>query len=507
MRTALITALLLLAFAASALPQALTGNPLQGLDAPKDFKTLRSSSSDPNWYHSNGDARGIGPNSSLTIAELEGPGRITHIWFTIMHPARFHPRQMTLRIWWDGEKNPSVEAPIGDFFVIGHGMDVPFVSLPVKVSSDGRARNCYWPMPFAKSARIEVSNDCGEPCQALFWYVDWQKLPSLPRGTPYFHAMYRQEYPTIMGRNYLLADIRGKGHYVGTVQSVYHTSPGWYGEGDDFFFIDGEKEPSLRGTGTEDYFCDAWGFREQDGPYYGTPIWEGFDTGDRGTSYRWHIADAVAFEKSLRVEIEDWGSQNFPDGTFSGFIERDDLMSSVAYWYQTEPHKPWPALPAGKDRLPFTESVVAEGEAMVEGATHSQHVLTTQDLGGMSGGKQLFFNPTDQDAWVEVTFDLAEETLGQLVVVMVKSWDYGKYRALLDGRPLGTWDLVSDNVVADEHKLPFQKLAAGKHNLRFECVGKSPESRGFFLGFDAILLRTPVYYRDPSKDLRDLQVK
>ncbi len=159
--------------------------------------------------------------------------------------------------------------------------------------------------------------------------------------------MYRQEFPCVMGRNYLIADLEGRGHYVGTVQSVYLVSPGWYGEGDDFFFIDGEKEPSLRGTGTEDYFCDGWGFREQAGPFYGAPLWEGFDTGDRGTAYRWHIPDPVVFTKSLRVEIEHKGSQSFPDGTGSGFIERDDLMSSVAFWYQTRAAQTVACLAAG----------------------------------------------------------------------------------------------------------------------------------------------------------------
>ena len=118
-------------------------------------------------------------------------------------------------------------------------------------------------------------------------------MPRCPADTAYFHAMYRQEYPCVMGRNYLLADIEGRGHYVGTIQSVYTMSAGWYGEGDDFFFIDGEAEPSLRGTGTEDYFCDAWGFREQDGPFYGTPLWEGMNAGDRGTAYRFHLTDPV----------------------------------------------------------------------------------------------------------------------------------------------------------------------------------------------------------------------
>jgi hypothetical protein len=352
----------------------LTGNPLNGLELLKHFEARRASSSDPDWRNGNADSRPIPPGQTLTLAELEGPGKIVHFWCTIAHTAPFYSRLLTLRIYWDGEEHPSVECPIGDFFGIGHGVDQPFVSLPIKVSSEGRARNCYWPMPFRKSARVTVSNDSDQWCNAFYYYVDWQKLPSLPAESAYFHAMYRQEFPCVMGRNYLIADLEGRGHYVGTIQSVYHSSPGWYGEGDDFFFIDGEPEPSLRGTGTEDYFCDAWGFRQQDGPYYGTPLWEGFNTGDRGTAYRFHIVDPVPFTKSLRVEIEHKGSQSFPDGGGTGFIERDDLMSSVAFWYQIEPHKPWPPLPSGKARLPFRDEplVVAGRRFRTPGIPHTR---------------------------------------------------------------------------------------------------------------------------------------
>jgi hypothetical protein len=236
-----------------------SGNPLAGLERLKTFESRRASSSDPNWQNGNADTRPIAVGATLTVAELNGPGVITHIWCTIAHEAPFYSRLLTLRIYWDGEKHPSVETPIGDFFGVGHGVDKPFASLPIRVSSEGRGRNCYWPMPFRKSARITVTNESDKPCGAFYYYVDWQKHQKLAEDTAYFHAMYRQEFPCVMGQNYLLADIEGSGHYVGTVQSVYHTSPGWYGEGDDFFFIDGAKEPQLRGTGTEDYFCDGWG--------------------------------------------------------------------------------------------------------------------------------------------------------------------------------------------------------------------------------------------------------
>ncbi len=481
------------------------GNPLDGLEQLRSYETRRASSSDPNWRDGNWDARPIAPGETLTIAELQGPGVITHIWCTIAHDVPHYSSLLTLRMYWDGEEQPSVEAPIGDFFCIGHGEDRAFMSIPVRITSGGRARNCYWPMPFGTSARITVTNESSVPVGALYWYVDWQAHAELPPDTAYFHAMYRQEFPCVMGRNYLLADIEGRGHYVGTVQSVYHVSDGWYGEGDDFFFIDGAQEPSLSGTGSEDYFCDAWGFRQQDGPSYGTPLWEGFRAGDRGTAYRFHIADPVVFQRSLRVEIEHKGSQSFADGTFDGFIERDDLMSSVAFWYQEEPHKPWPAIPPGPDRLPFSDELLVAGYRVVEASTHSEHPIAVQELGGVTDGKQLFFTPADDKGWVEIPFTVAEAGTVQLIGKFVHSYDYGTYRALLDGRELQVMNLYQPEVTPSVHNFGSVELTAGDHVLRLECVGKSETSRGHFLGFDALVARTPVYTRPAGKDLRDLQ--
>jgi hypothetical protein len=486
--------------------QSLFGNPLTDLARLKPFEARRASSSDPDWKNGNADARPIAPGGTLTLAELEGPGVITHIWFTIAHDAPFYSRLLTLRMYWDGEEHPSVECPIGDFFGIGHGVDQPFVSLPVRVSSDGRARNCYWPMPFRKSARITVTNESDRRCHAFYYYIDWQKHPALPEDIAYFHAMYRQEHPCVMGRNYLIADLAGRGHYVGTVQSVYHVSAGWYGEGDDFFFIDGATEPQLRGTGTEDYFCDAWGFRQQDGPFYGTPLWEGYGPGDRSSAYRWHLADPVPFTKSLRVEIEHKGSQTFPDGKVDGFIERDDLMSSVAFWYQLEPHKPWPALPPGPERLPFREQALVVGHRAVPQAKAAGGPVEVQPLGGVTDGRQLWFKPSGADAWLEIPFTTEKEITAELWVKLTHSWDYGTYRVKLDGRDLGTFDLLSPNVAPTSHKLGFHTLPAGAHTLRFECTGKADKSKGYFFGLDALTARIPVYARPASKDLRELQV-
>jgi len=325
---------------------------LDSLATLKPGISQRASSSDPYWKTGNNDYRAIAPGETLVMAELNGPGVIHHIWNTVSTADEKYPHLLAIRIYWDDEKTPSVEAPLGDFFVIGHGLKIPFESALVSVSAEGKARNCFWPMPFRKSARITVTNEGTLPINSFYYYVDWRKMNRIPRHTGYFHAMYRQEYPATIGKRYLLADIVGRGHYVGTVLNVRQRTINWFGEGDDFFYIDGDTEPTLRGTGTEDYFCDAWGFRTFDTPYYGVPLYEGSSSDARTTVYRWHIADPIVFKKSLKAEIEHVGPLILPDGTeMSGYDERPDDFASVAYWYQREPHKPWPAIPVGSARV------------------------------------------------------------------------------------------------------------------------------------------------------------
>ncbi|MCC6125848.1 MAG: DUF2961 domain-containing protein [Pirellulales bacterium] len=497
----------LLSFASIAAAQVSPGNPLSGLEKLKNYESRRESSCNPDWKNANSDNRPIPAGETLILADLEGPGAIAHIWFTISHRVKNYSRLLTLRIYWDGEEHPSVECPIGDFFGIGHGVDRMLNSLPIQVSSLGRGRNCYWPMPFRKSAKITITNESDIPCRAFFYYIDWQKHPSLPDDTAYFHAMYRQEFPCKMGQNYLLADIEGRGHYVGTVQSVVNISDGWYGEGDDFFFIDGETEPRLRGTGTEDYFCDGWGFWPQQGPFYGMPMADCRKAGDLTSVYRFHIPDPVTFKKSLRVEIEHKGSQTFPNGQRNGFIERDDLMSSVAYWYQTEPHKRWPALPPGPERLPIREKVLLVGYKAVPEAKHSDAPLNVQKLAGATDNKQLHFLPTEGKAWLEIPFRAERESIGNMTLRACHARDYGIYRVLLDGKPVGTLDFYSSKLDVLDKKLGWRELSPGEHVLRFECIGKNPDSAGYLLGIDALTLEIPVYARSSKVDLRTLQKK
>jgi len=315
-------------------------NFLQSLGERQNYRSKRISSFDPTG--GNRDALTIAPGQTAVLAEIKGPAAIHHIWMTVAAEP-FYGRKLILRIYWDGEDTPSVEAPLGDFFAVGHGLNRNLVSIPIVRSSEGRALNCYWYMPFRWSARITITNEGSRPVGSFYYHIDYRELDDLPPDAPYFHAQYRQETPCEPGRNYLILEAVGKGHYVGCNLSVLQQAMGWWGEGDDMIYVDGEETPSLHGTGSEDYFSDAWGMREGQNLYYGCPLQEeDFQMGAKATVFRFHLPDPIPFSKSIRVTIEH-GHAN----------DRSDYYSSVAYWYQTEPHQPFPPLPSVEKRLPY----------------------------------------------------------------------------------------------------------------------------------------------------------
>ncbi len=261
-------------------------------------------------------------------------------------------------------------------------------------------------MPFQKKAKITLTNE-SDRSATFYYYIDGEKKESLPDDTLYFHSRYRQEHPARPG-DYLLLETEGKGHYVGTVLSVLHTRLGWFGEGDDRFWIDGEKEPSIRGTGTEDYFGDAWGFREFSSPMNGVSLWEGNFPGDRGTAYRWHLTDPIPFSRSLKVAIEHRGSIFAKTGLpKANFEERPDWLSSVAYWYQSPPVGSLEPLPAVSDRLaPYRLLPIKPLAHRAEPAI----VLLKKEDG-------INYMPRKKDAWLEIDFDVPEDGVYRLDVV------------------------------------------------------------------------------------------
>lgn len=464
---ALITILLAAAMVAAQNPL----NLLDGLEQPKNYRMQRSSSSNPDWRNSNDDRIPVAPGQTVTVADLSGPGKVVHIWFTVASAQKSFPRLLVMRIYWDGERDPSVEVPMGDFFLNGHGMEVEVNSLPIRVTSDGRARNSYWPMPFHKSARITITNDGKLPDRSLYYQVDWEKLPALAAGVPHFHARYKQEFPARPG-NYVILEAQGKGHYVGTIMSVHARSNGWIGEGDDFFFIDGETEPSLRGTGTEDYVGDAWGFRRFDGPYYGVPIWEGARTEDLTTYYRFHVPDPVPFAKSIRVEIEHRGPIAPPENPKYG--ERGDDYASVALWYQTEPHKPFGTIPPAAQRLHFNVENLIDVPTLLAGAEAQRGKLA-------KGPNAVIFTGEEPGATLDLAFDVPKDGNYDLAGYFLYGPRSGTFRFALDGTPLETryTDFYQATTYAPAARwLTTARLSAGKHRLRLECTGKNAASSG-----------------------------
>ncbi|MFC4600924.1 glycoside hydrolase family 172 protein [Cohnella hongkongensis] len=347
------------------------GTSLRDLYREREGKRKRESSYDTTG--GNRDYRVIRPGERVDLCELSGSGCITHIWMTMaptddtLEP--YLHRKVVLRMYWDGETNPSVQAPIGDFFGIGHGETRNFSSAPLAMSpEDGRALNCYFPMPFGSSARIEIESGADKAIK-FYYYVDYEAYDR-PIDSPLrFHAIWRRELTdgvddqtmsntlfefggknTTGDGNYVLLDAVGKGHYVGCNLNIHNLRMtrewNWYGEGDDMIFIDGEPwPPSLHGTGMEDYFNTAWcPTQEYHSPYHGLTMGGGPNWSGKISAYRFHIEDPIMFDRSIRVTIEH-GHNN----------HRSDDYSSTAYWYQTEPHKDHPLILPVNERMPLPD--------------------------------------------------------------------------------------------------------------------------------------------------------
>jgi hypothetical protein len=500
---ALLAAAALGAFAPAAAQES-AADPL-ALARLKDYSAFRVSSNNPD-LSSNDDSKRPIPGQSIVLADLEGPGVVTHIWLTIAGNEYAWPRLLRLQVFYDGSPTASVDAPVGDFFGVGLGEERDINSAMVRNASSGRARNSYWPMPFRKRCRIVLTNEGRRRVSNVYYHVDWRKTPALPADVAYFHAHYRQELPTARGRRYTFLDVRGRGHYVGTVLSVIQNEPGWFGEGDEFFYVDGAAKPSIEGTGTEDYFNDAWSLRESSGPYFGVPIAQGTGLGSRMCAYRWHTPDPVPFTRSLRFEIEHAGWTYRADGAVrSAFEERADLFSSVAFWYQQGVADDLPEVPYGPARLPHgnalqieVEKSIAEVKAENGAAEVQKEVFWSRDL--------LFLNAKGPGAKMHVPFDVADDGEYELLAQIAHAPDYGVYDVLLDGKPiasdvrlehepganLGGAEAIDawhhEIYVAVDHTLGWKKLARGRHTLTFVCAGRNLRAQGYNLGVDTLIL-------------------
>lgn len=337
---------------------------LSALTQVRDARTLRASSWETNGR--NGDRWIIAPGETRVLADLKGPGCITHLWMT--QGGRNTFRNVLLKMYWDGEEGPSVLTPLGDFFCLGHNLINSFCSLPFSSSTASSranrvganaALNCYLQMPFNRSARIEVTNEGDEP-YGQYFYVDYERYRKpLGDDVVYLHARFHRENPCdgwgheirvnapeanvanlrrlAWENNYVILEAEGRGHYIGCNLSVANFQGTWWGEGDDMIWVDGYKwPPDLHGTGSEDYLNQAWGMQDNAFLMNGSSIYE-HNTGGYQTSYIFHLTNPVRFQKSLKATIEHGHGNHLANE-----------MSSVAYWYQQEPHKPFGILPVQK---------------------------------------------------------------------------------------------------------------------------------------------------------------
>jgi len=459
--------------------------------------------SDPNVEASNYDNFTVEPGEKHVLMEAEGPGVITHIWLTFLGPEP-HPwapegaadhQEMLLRIYYDGNPRPGVEAPVGDFFANCFGKRSEVISLPVIVE-DGDSYNCFWRMPFRKSIRIEILNESKKQIRLLYYNIDWIKKDSLPEDTPYFYAQYRQEYPVEQGKDYVILDTQGKGHFVGAVLAVRTRSPAWFGEGDEKIYIDGEEKPSIWGTGTEDYFLSAWGLKRCSTPYFGVPYLDQRGIiGMHVSAYRWHINDPIVFQKSIKFTIEHFGwisEDENPQKKSCSWNERQDDYASVAFWYQTGEPTFSARAPSGAERkLPSLERVIVPAKDFLAAEHHGSGAARAQMLGGLYPQEQMFYKPENpEDAWVSIPIEVAKKEPLRLLLNATRAPDYGRYQAYLDDVPLGQpLDFYNENIDNFEYHLLDFWPEPGRYVLKLKCVGKNPRSAGYNLGLESVRLR------------------
>lgn len=475
-------------------------NEYESLAMLKPYRAGRVSSSDTRG--GNADFVALPTTGTITLAEVRGPGAITHIWMTLRSPELMLLRKVVLRMYWDGEEHPSVEAPIGDFFGQGYSIDYPYASQPLAVGTV-RGLNSFWYMPFLESARITATNEGEQPVPALYFYINYRQHDSSDkefrtqlRRMGRFHAQYRQQKPAVTGGEFEALFAEGRGHYVGCNLFVQLNSPRWWGEGDDRIYLEGELRPSIEGTGTEDYFGGGWGFIGEPfaTPNFGSPLHSNYSRGAIWSVYRHHLPDPIPFRHSIRVAFETIHSGDAED---SG-----DDYSSVAYWYQAEPHRPFDPLPPVAERIiefhdrRFQIPNAREGEFLaIEEVTSREGKALPQDMaffgGGWSRDSQLSFEANEPGDSLRIRLPVDTTATYTLTGYFTRAADYGMFEVVLDDDRITSEPIDGYNpsiVPTGPIPLGTHFLIAGMHHLTFRIVGKNPASRNYRFGLDCIVL-------------------
>ena len=464
--------------------------------ADADTKLTAGLGSDPAGVREGDSTRtsklSVAPGKTATVAKLKGPAAITAIKVKLdpawAKAAWTGMRQIALQIWWDGEKEPSVWCPLGDFFGTAPGVNL-YKSLPLGITTDGAY--CYWYMPFAKSALVELVNEGSSPCPIEI-AVTQAPLTRPVSELGRFHAKWHRDafLPAEPERriDWPMLKTTGRGRFCGVMLHVYNPKGGWWGEGDEKFWVDGEKFPSTFGTGSEDYFGYAWcnpglfqnAFHNQTYNQHG-------NAGSISVN-RWHIADNVPFQTSFEADIEKY----YPNG-------KPTLYASVAYWYQAAGQADPYTSVAVADRVGYYEFVpyfvkgAIEGERLKVLACSAGGTIQ-QDMGGDEGqwsaGSHLCWTGAKPGAKLDLAVSVMKEGIFEIKARMTKARDYGIVQLYLDDQKLGgPIDLYAESVsLTDEMSLGTLDLTAAKHKLTIEIVGANEKAKACMAGLDYIKL-------------------
>jgi len=470
--------------------QNIGGGTLNSLMTPRGGKVRHFASTDPKG--GNADFVPVAPGQTYTLVDYKGGAGIVRRWWITIAPRNnvAIQRQAIIRCYWDGEETPSVEVPVSDFFGMGFGEWRDYQSLPLNMTSGGY--NCYWPMPFHKSARITIENRSNVRIDALYYNLEVETHDKLPNNTLYFHAQFHRSRPTEQGKPYVILETTGKGQYVGTLLAMQAMRGRalTFLEGDEDIFVDGEEFATIVGTGTEDYFSSGW--------YYDTGAYSALYHGvnikdtDKGriSTYRWHIEDAIPFEKSIRFTI-DHGPVNDVAADYS----------SVAFYYQTHPHPAFPPLPV--DLMPVEPPPIPRIPGMIEGerlrgsAKATQGNIEVQGMEGWegtwSGDNQLWWLPQAAGARLTLTVNAPEAKEYELVGYFTQAKDYGDVRVYVNGAAEALPTVVrgySENVrPSGPISLGRVPLKAGANTIELEVAGKDARSSGYLVGLDGFVLK------------------
>lgn len=396
-------------------------------------------------------------------------------------------RNAIIRCYWDGEGNPSVEAPVSDFFGLSFGEWHDYVSIPASATSGGF--NCYWPMPFRSGGRITLENRSSVPITGLYFNIEIEKGSQIAKDALYFHAQFRRAAPTTRGKPVTVLETTGSGQFVGTVLSA-RTLRGIgmrFLEGDEAFYVDGEKDPSVSGTGTEDYFSSGLYFVTGafSSPYHGVTVID--REKNRVGAYRWHIEDPIPFKKSLRFELEHGPDNDVPAD-----------YATLAIWYQDHPHSAFPPLPDSLGPMealpPFAIAGLVEAEGLIGGAYATRGQVQVQSMaeffGEWSGDAQLLWRGVRSGDHLTLFLTAPDAGEYELLGYFTNAPDYGDVTISLQGRLLPLIQGYHEALRAGGPiSLGRVQLQAGANPLLLEIAGKDARSTDYVVGIDGFLLR------------------